>query len=82
MNIDPITDRRFEALEHQLRVQRLVLLAVVETHPEPDALTNRIRERIELAMAHGLPSTRMPDKSLELLPGDLQQWLDSVGKAL
>lgn len=82
MNNEPKNDRRLEAFEHQLRVQRLVLLAVVETHPEPDALASRIRQRIELAMAHGLQSARMPDKSLELLPGDLQQWLDSVGKAL
>lgn len=77
-----MNDLQLEKLEHDLRVMRLVLLAVVETHPEPEALAKRLKDRIELSMANGLASARMPDKSLDLIPGDLEKWLDSAGKAL
>lgn len=67
-----------ENIKYQLNVLRLVLIALVETHPDRQALARCLKTTFERVISNSIASPRATDKMLNALPLDLQKWLDVI----
>ncbi len=68
-------------LKYELDVLRTVMFAVVQTHPDPDALAIGLDKIFEQVISTALPSPVVSEAKLGAMPQSKQFWLDVIAAA-
>ncbi len=74
--------KQLEKLEHEQHAMRLVLVTMLDMHPNPEELKARLTVACERVISNSIASPRMAQKTLDAIPKAMQPWLDVLDRRL